>query len=101
MTSKNAVRKLREIYLDENIVIYLRDMNVVTINETQGEVKISAMIEGYVIDIDQDYFYLGNTDGHVLKTVPHDTIGLIELGVTAEEQMMSALEMPEADEDVH
>jgi hypothetical protein len=99
MTSKNAVRKLLEIYLDENIIIYLRDMNVVAINESQGEVKISAMIEGYVVDIDQDYFYLGSSsDGVIVKTIPHHTIGLIELAVEASPLNS---DMAEHDEDVH
>lgn len=79
MISKNAVQKLLEIYLDETVTIYLRDMNIVTVNEAQGEVKISPMIEGYVIDIDLDFFYLGLPDGSILRTIPHATVGLIEM----------------------
>lgn len=79
MTSKSAVRKLRQIYLGETITIYLREMNIVTVNEAQGEVKISPMIEGHVIDIDQDFFYLGLPDGSVLRTIPQASVGLIEM----------------------
>lgn len=99
MTSKNAVRKLREIYLDENVIIYLRDMNVVAVNESQGEIKISPMLEGYVVDVDQDYVYLGLPDGTILKTIPHATIGLIEVALTAEE--MLSTEMAGTEDEVH
>lgn len=99
MISKIALRKLREIYLDENITIYLRDMNIVTVNEQQGEVKISPMIEGYVVDIDQDFYYLGLPDGSVIKTVPHDTTGLVEITFAGGE--MLDLDMPAPDEDIH
>lgn len=98
MTSKSAVRKLLEIYLDENITIYLREMNIVTVNEAQGEVKISPMIEGYVIDIDQDFFYLGLSDGSVLRTIPHATVGLIEM--TAEQQFVNE-DMATDEDEVH
>lgn len=99
MISKNAVRKLIEIYLDENITIYLRDMNIVTVNESQGEVKISPMIEGLVIDIDQDFFYLGLPDGSIMKTVPHETVGLIEMAFTGGD--LIDMDMPTNEDDVH
>ena len=98
MISKTAVHKLLEIWLDENIIIYLRDMNVVAVNEAQGEVKISAMIEGYVIDIDQDYFYLGSSSGEIVKTIPHLSVGLIEIGVEAS---LINSEAPSSEDEVH
>lgn len=99
MTSKSAVRKLREIYLDETITIYLREMNIVAVNESQGEVKISPMVEGYVIDIDQDFFYLGLPDGSILRTIPHATVGLIEMSFVGE--VMLDQDMPGSEDDVH
>lgn len=98
MISKNAVHKLRKIYLDENITIYLRDMNIVTMSESQQEVKVSSMVEGYVIDIDTDFYYLGLPDGSIIRTVPHSTIGLIEL-TFAGGQMIDA-DIP-INEDIH
>lgn len=98
MISKNAVKKLLEIYLDEQITIYLRDMNIVTVNEAQGEVKISPMVEGYVIDIDENFFYLGLPDGSILKTIPHETAGLIEMSTVTQ---FITEDMPTEEDDVH
>ena len=99
MTSKTAVRKLREIYLDENVVIYLREMNIVTVNEEQQEVRISPVVEGYVIDIDQDFVYLGLPDGSVLRTIPHTTVGMIEM--SSVEETFVTEDMPDIDDEVH
>ena len=99
MISKIALRKLRDIYLDEQITIYLRDMNIVTVNEQQGEVKISPMVEGLVIDIDQDYYYLGLPDGSILKTIPHATVGLVE--ITFQGGQLTDADLPTSDEEIH
>lgn len=96
MISKNAVRKLREIYLDETITIYLREMSIVTVNESQGEVSMSPLIEGYFIDVDQDFIYLGVPDGTIFRTIPHATVGLME--ITEINQFISE-DMP-TDEDI-
>ncbi len=98
MISKTAARKLCQMYLDETLTVYLRDMNIVTVNQEQSEVKISPMVEGYVIDIDQDHIHLGLPDGSVLKSIPHSSVGLIEMSFVA--QMIDA-DMPTSDEEVH
>lgn len=77
--SKTAVKRLLEAFIDEQVSIFLRDMNVVTVSEDQGEIKISMVIEGYVIDIDADMIYLGLPDGSVTRIVPHSSVGLMEI----------------------
>jgi hypothetical protein len=98
MISRTAAKRIFEIYVDEIVTIYLRDMNVVSVNESQQEVKISPMIEGLLIDVDTEYIYLGLEDGSILRSIPHATVGLIELST-----LMSMIdqEMPDVGDEVH
>ncbi len=82
--SKTAVKRLRDAFLDEQVSVFLKDMNIVTVSEEQGEIKISMVVEGYVIDIDADMIYLGLPDGTVTRTVPHSAVGLIEIPFVGE-----------------
>ncbi len=95
MISKDAVDRLMEHFLNEDVVIYLRDMNVVVVNENQEEVSLSAMTTGFVLDIDQDYFYLGTPDGNVTRTISHDVAQMIELAIPKEEFDLDQLETGE------
>jgi hypothetical protein len=90
---------LREIYLDESIVVYLKDLNIVTITEDQQEMKVTPMVDGYVVDIDNEFIYLGLPDGLILKTIPHSSVGLIE--IMLEPEMMIDLELPNEGDDIH
>ena len=93
-----AARRLREIYLDQQVVVYLRDMNVVTVNEEHGEMKISAMAEGYVIDIDTNFVYLGLPDGTITRTINHDLAQMIEIAFGGE---LLDMDFATSDEDIH
>lgn len=98
--SKGTAKRLREIWLDEIIIIYLKGMNVTTVNESGEEIKISAMCDGYVVDIDEEYFYLGLEDGTVMKTIHHDTIGIVELADFGSNEFFND-NVPRPDEEVH
>ena len=84
MISKQAVKKLREIYLSELVTVYLKDMNIVSTNEEGTQVNISPMLDGILIDI--------------LRTIPHSTVGLIEISTTSGDLMDSDMV---TDGDVH
>jgi hypothetical protein len=57
------------------------------------------MMDGYVIDIDQDFYYVGLEDGTILKTVPHDVLGPVELAMeTLGEEF---IDFPTNGEEVH
>lgn len=81
-----AARKLKSVYIDEQVIIYLRDMTIATVDENNQEVKLTAMIEGYVVDIDQDFLYLGLPDGTITKTVAHELAQLVELHAMGSDQ---------------
>lgn len=95
--SAKALPKLRELFLDEFITIYLKDMNVVTVSEEGSEMKISAMTDGYCIDIDCDFFYLGLSDGTITRTVNHEIAQMVELNI--EVDVFLSGPSPERDED--
>lgn len=94
-----AAKKLRSIFLDTEVTIYLRDMNVVTVDESQQEMKISAMAQGYVVDIDEEYYYLGLPDGTITRTIGHDLAQMVEIMFEASEFMDG--DFPTQDEDIH
>jgi hypothetical protein len=79
-----AAKKLREIYFDTEITIYLRDMNVISVSEDQQEIKVTAMRQGYVIDVDTNFFYLGLPNGEITCTVSHDLAQMVEIMFAAE-----------------
>jgi hypothetical protein len=98
MISKSAVKNLRELYFGELVIVYLKGMNLVVPNEEMGQVEISAMVQGIIMDIDEAFVHIG--DGEFInKSIKHDDYGVIEL-VMANEAMMSS-DMAIGDEDVH
>lgn len=96
--SKVALKKLREIFLDENVTFYMKDINIVTVNEEGQEIKISAMSEGYVIDLDSCYFYVGLPDGTIMRTIPHESVAMTEIAFVGGQ--LTDEDVP-LDEDVH
>jgi hypothetical protein len=98
MISKLAAKRIFEIYVDEMVTVYLRDMNIISVAENQQEVKISPMVEGLVVDVDTEYIYLGMPDGSILKTIPHQSVGLIEITFVAE---LIDADMAQSDDEVH
>lgn len=94
--SKDAVKALRQIYLDQAIDIVLKGITIM-IPEAEG-MSISAAISGLCMDIDQDFVYIVEDSGNV-KTVGHDTVGVIEFSSSGED--MLTIEMPDELDDVH
>lgn len=95
-----SVKNLRECFLDEYVIIYLKDLNVVLPSPDGQEMNITAMIDGYVVDIDENYVYLGlPEDQTVLKAVAHESAHMIE--VSAPISLMNVDFLPENDGDVH
>lgn len=98
MISKASVQRLRETYLGSEVVIYLKDMNVVTVNDDGNEVSIAAMTTGHVIDIDQNFYYLGTPDGEITRTIGHDVAQMVELAIN---KNAMELDFPTEEDEVH
>lgn len=96
--TKSAVKNLISQYLDSLVVIHLKGMNVVVPNE-EGQMDISPMILGVFVDCDQDYVYLIDIETDSVKSLPHESVGLIELQVMDESGLTQ--EMPGVGEDIH
>jgi hypothetical protein len=99
MISKVAVKKLRDLYLDQMVTIYLKDMNVVTVDENSQEIGITAMRQGYVLDICQNYFYLGLPDGTITTTIAHELAQMVEIEFAGSE--LFDTDMPSSEDEVH
>ncbi len=94
--SAKAVKRLKDAFVDQTVIIYLKGMNVIVANEEQQEMNIAAMIESYIIDIDENYLYTGTPDGNITRIISHDTAQMVELQLNGD-----MMEMPSFDEDVH
>jgi hypothetical protein len=70
--SKTALKNIKQNFLGEVVVLYLKQN--VAIPGPDGEIHdIRAMLQGLVVDVDQDYLYVDN------KAIRHDDYGIIEL----------------------
>jgi hypothetical protein len=83
--SKEAAKKLRALFLDAHCVVYLKDMDVITSDAEGQDVRISAMTDGIILDIDVDLIYLGTLEGGVTKTIAHETGQIIEYVIEGNE----------------
>lgn len=82
--SKASVKLLSESYLGQQVVVFLKDLNITTFDEEAGEARISMAIDGIVVEIDADFLHLGLPDGSITRSIPHTSVGLIEIMFTAE-----------------
>lgn len=101
MTSK-TVKKLGEYFVGEICVFYLKDMHVPIPGEGGEPMQISAMTEGYVVDVDETYYYLGSDDGTVDKVITHNVIAMVEIAEMGSYDIDDFdFTPPESQEDVH
>lgn len=94
-----AVKKLKQYFLNEYCIIYLKSMNIAAPSPDGGEMQISAMIDGYINDIDEEFYYIGLQDGTILRTVRHEVAGIVELVFSGSDEMSD--DMPTIGEEVH
>lgn len=75
--SKKAIKTLMDLYVGDLVVLYLKGMNVVVADENSGEMNITPMLQGIVMDVDEAFIHLG--DGDIIqKSIYHENVGLIE-----------------------
>jgi len=95
--SKKAMTTLRDIYLGDSVILYLKDMNVV-IPTGDGNMDISPMLQGIVMDVDETFIHLGNGD-MVQKSVYHENVGMIESLIV--DDALINFDMPERDSEIN
>lgn len=97
-----ALKNLKTQYLGANVIIYLKDMNVVTVNGDGEQMSISAMVQALIIDIDEDFFHTGLPDGTITRSIKHEIAGMIEISLSPDDEMMMLGEdMPTDESEVH
>ncbi len=94
-----AVKKLKQYFLNEYCIIYLKSMNIAAPGPDGGEMQISAMIDGYINDIDEEFYYIGLQDGSIIRTISHDVASVVELVFAGTDEMSE--DMPTMGEEVH
>lgn len=98
LTSK-TIKKLKELFKDELVVFYLADMSIPLPSE-DGEIKVSAMVSGIVLDIDGDFYYVGDPEtGQFVRTISHDAARIVE--IMSLEQDLLDYDLPANDSEVH
>lgn len=96
--SKKAVKTLMDLYVGDHVILYLKGMNVLVTNEEAGQMDITAMLQGVVMDIDEEFIHLGNGD-MIHKSIYHENIGMIETLII--EESLISLDMPENDTEIN
>jgi hypothetical protein len=97
--SAKAVKNLKANFLNAELIIYLKDMNVVSPSPDGESIDVTAMIQGFCVDIDSDYIYLGLPTGEITRTIGHEVAAMIELAMP-DEQFLD-LDFPLNDDEVH
>lgn len=95
--SKAAVKTLIDCFVNEEVIIFLKQMNVVAVSSEGDQMEVTAMIQGFLVHVDQDFLYLGLPDGEVTRSIGHDTAQMIELHFAHDEMT----EPPGEDDGVH
>jgi hypothetical protein len=94
-----TVKNLRELFSETFVVIIMKDMKIATV-VNEEEIQISSMMEGYVVDIDEYFFYLADDeDSPITRAVKQDVVSIIQIAGTEEEEMM-VMDYPE-EGDIH
>ena len=84
--SKKATKTLSDLYVGDIVVLYLKGLNVLVQHE-EGQMDVTRMLTGIVMDIDEAFIHLG--DGSMItKSIYHENVGLIE-STTMEEMLIS------------
>ena len=74
--SKKATKVLQDLYIGDTVILYLKGLNVLVASD-EGQMDITPMLTGIVMDIDEAFVHLG--DGNrITKSIYHENIGLIE-----------------------
>lgn len=80
--------KTRQNLVKQHVTIYLKDMNISATTPDGENVQISAMVEGYVIDVDDVYVYVGDKRNKFNKLITHEVVGVIEINDNEPKQAM-------------
>lgn len=98
MISKKSADTLLKLFAGETVIFYLKDMKISAISDDGEHVSFNGMIDGFVVDIDEYFFYLGDEDGNVDKAIGHSLIAIVEI---AQYEPEIHVEMPSSDDEVH
>lgn len=77
MKSKST-SSLKALFLDQIVVFYLKDLNIATFDEEGNDMQINAITDGFVVDIDDEFFYLGDGQGNVEKVISRTSVAMLE-----------------------
>lgn len=76
--TQESAEALRDAFMERPVIVYLKDMQII-MPGPENDLAVSAMSEGFVVDIDEDFVYLGLEDGTVTRALSHAAIGIMEL----------------------
>lgn len=97
--TKDAVKTLKNSFVGCLVIIHLKDIVIPIIGPNEEDFDVNAMIDGFVVDIDQDFVYLGLEDGSILRAVPHASIGPIDIAMDNQPSLIDSF--PSDDQEIH
>jgi hypothetical protein len=88
MITKAAVERLKNAFLTQEVIFFLKQMDVTTADQEGNQITVAAMVPGYVIDICENFWWVGSPDGQVTRVISHDVAPMVELAVPGALEMM-------------
>lgn len=95
--SKKAMKTLQDLYLGDTVILYLKGLNVL-VASAEGQMDITPMLTGIVMDVDETFIHLGD-GGMITKSIYHENVGLVE-SATIDEMMINA-DMAQNDSEIN
>ncbi len=90
MISKLSVERLKNVFLAQEVVFFLKNMDVTTMDEGGNQITVAAMVPGFVIDICENFWWVGTPDGLVNRVIAHDVAPMVEIAVPGALELMDA-----------
>lgn len=90
MITKAAVDKLKMAFLAQEVVFFLKQMDVTTTDTEGNQITVAAMVPGFVIDICENFWWVGTPDGEVHRVISHDVAPMVEIAIPGALEIMDA-----------
>lgn len=101
MISKQSVERLKAAFLAQEVVFFLKQMDVTTTDPDGNQITVAAMVPGFVIDICENFWWVGTPDGMVNRVISHDVAPMVEIAIPGALELMDAFGNMGGDENAH
>ena len=89
------MKKTLKQYLGEYVAVYLKNPIIIGVDSKSGQSMVSAALGGYVIDIDDHFIHLGDSEEEISRSIVLSELTVIEV----KDEYAEAIEFLDVPED--